>query len=580
MAKRRAALELNQAESVLTERKGTVKPFARNKAARPRRWVAVASSVGALLLFVVIYGLRLDPVVGMFNDDAWYVLLAKALAAGHGYTLINAPTPGITPLYPPAFPFLLSLVFRMAPQFPQNVWLLKGVSILAMLGVGLVARSYYTRDRGLPASLACGMALTIVINTELAWLATSTLMSECVFALAVMLTLLTVERAVRNGGNWRYAALGGMAASFAFLTRSLAIGLMMAVVIYLIKERAKWALVTFVAVVAVCVGSWMLYSKAHAPTDEQRKEHGGYIVQSYMEHFWARKASQARHGTITASELPARVWENSLGILGRDLLKVIAAPVFTALANGQRGVGGSTAALSFILSVLVIGGWVLAARERLTLAEIALPGSLGVIVLWGWEPFRFVLPFAPLLLCYLLRGVQAIHQQYQRWLKVENLHAQWMVLGIVVGCLGVIHLSDNIKYLVTYSQALSVERTVWSRSFDEQMDLLTWMREHLPKDAVVASPSPAMVYLYAERQSVNLPQDPTSVWETWKRLDVRYMAFLSGLEPMPEPHAAEKKYRTPYQVRGKLNLRVVDLGPPDSRLPWGSAAQSTTMNMK
>ena len=106
---------------------------------------ALASLLGALLIYV----LRLDRVFGLFVDDAWYAMLAKALASGQGYTLINSPTPGITPLYPPAFPFLLSLAYRLSPDFPNNIWLLKSVSIAAMMIAGVAAYFYFTRARRL-----------------------------------------------------------------------------------------------------------------------------------------------------------------------------------------------------------------------------------------------------------------------------------------------------------------------------------------------------------------------------------------------------------------------------------------------
>jgi hypothetical protein len=48
-----------------------------------------------VLVLAPIYLLRIDHVVGMVVDDAWYVLLAKALADGRGYELINAPLAGI-----------------------------------------------------------------------------------------------------------------------------------------------------------------------------------------------------------------------------------------------------------------------------------------------------------------------------------------------------------------------------------------------------------------------------------------------------------------------------------------------------
>src|SRR5437870_10873459 len=115
------------------------------------RVIAAAAAVAVLLS---VYLLRLDDVCGLFWDDAWYVLLARGLATGHGYTLTNAPTRGIVPFYPPGFPLVLSLVFRIAPDFPRNVMLLKAVSIAAMAGVALLAMHHAARYARLPFATA------------------------------------------------------------------------------------------------------------------------------------------------------------------------------------------------------------------------------------------------------------------------------------------------------------------------------------------------------------------------------------------------------------------------------------------
>src|SRR6188508_2409944 len=122
-----------------------------------KRWAIPLAAVLCFAVALTTYIQRLDRTVGMFVDDAWYVLLAKAIATGHGFTAINSPTPGILPLFPPGFPALLALVFRIAPDFPQNLWLLKSVLIAAMMGVGLVTYWYF-RIRQLPAYLALALA--------------------------------------------------------------------------------------------------------------------------------------------------------------------------------------------------------------------------------------------------------------------------------------------------------------------------------------------------------------------------------------------------------------------------------------
>src|SRR5262249_21285280 len=120
---------------------------------RTPQWVKLAS-VAIFILLLLIYILRIDQVVGLAIDDGWYVLLAKALATGQGYTLVNSPSPGILPLYPPGFPFLLSIFYRISPNFPENIWLLKSVSIAAMIGVGALAYRYLVRIRSVPAQMA------------------------------------------------------------------------------------------------------------------------------------------------------------------------------------------------------------------------------------------------------------------------------------------------------------------------------------------------------------------------------------------------------------------------------------------
>ena len=75
--------------------------------------------------------------VGAYEDDAIYTLLAKALASGEGYRMINLPgTPAATH-YPPGYPFLLSLLWRVWPEFPDNVVVFKFANaVLLAAGAG------------------------------------------------------------------------------------------------------------------------------------------------------------------------------------------------------------------------------------------------------------------------------------------------------------------------------------------------------------------------------------------------------------------------------------------------------------
>jgi hypothetical protein len=83
--------------------------------------------------------------VGAFQDDAMYVVLAKAIATGEGYRMINLPGSPHATHFPPGYPFFLSLLWRASPSFPANIVLFKFANAmwlsLAALGAWAFART-------------------------------------------------------------------------------------------------------------------------------------------------------------------------------------------------------------------------------------------------------------------------------------------------------------------------------------------------------------------------------------------------------------------------------------------------------
>jgi 4-amino-4-deoxy-L-arabinose transferase-like glycosyltransferase len=56
------------------------------------------------------------PSIGLYHDDAVYLVTAKALLAGHGYTIDSLPVPIPQTKYPPAFPLALALFAAVSQQ--------------------------------------------------------------------------------------------------------------------------------------------------------------------------------------------------------------------------------------------------------------------------------------------------------------------------------------------------------------------------------------------------------------------------------------------------------------------------------
>lgn len=499
-----------------------------------------------LLVPVPIYVLRLNGAAGLVVDDAWYVMLAKALADGRGYELINAPVDGILPGYPPGFPFLLSIVFRLFPDFPQNVWLLKSVSVAAMLGVGLLTY-VYVRRREMQQELAVCVAIAVAITPALVFLATSTVMTECVFTLLQLGTVLLIHCSA-EGGDARRARTFSIAAAFTaaatVLIRSAAIALPLAAGLWFLKERLWKRAAAFGTVAAVCLLPWLAHARANAPTPAERALHGGSIVYSYSEQFWMRWAGYPAAGSVTARDLPARIGTNMVDVFARGMgglfvpallrgpvesgEEMLALGGAAGLTRGSMGVASATMVVSLLLSAIVLVGFVQTARLRVTVAELLIPISLGITLVWPFWTFRFVVPLAPFLFFYLVAGIRTFAA-----LKVARL-ALLCVIGL--------HVSDHARYVLEARDAEGSRRVTWLVRSRETDDVLSWAARHLG-DGVIATTNPGLVYLRTGHRSVAFDK-PLDDWAAWRARGVRYVISLLPVEPPTAPGPFKLLYKT------------------------------------
>src|SRR5262245_50571225 len=112
-------------------------------------WVILASA--CLLYYIAISPQRF----GRGHDDSVYLTTAKALANGEGYRIISLPYEPAETKYPPLYPFLLSLVWRLAPHFPENLpWMMlvseaTAVGFLGFCHRYLVTNGYATAGQSL-----------------------------------------------------------------------------------------------------------------------------------------------------------------------------------------------------------------------------------------------------------------------------------------------------------------------------------------------------------------------------------------------------------------------------------------------
>ena len=119
-------------------------------------WPAAVAFLGELALGV--FAMNTLP-IGVFHDDARYLLLARSIAEGTGYRFVFVPGSPAGTHFPPAFPFVLAALWKIAPAFPTSVVLFKLLNAF-MLAFAALATFVFARIRaGLAPWAAAGVAV-------------------------------------------------------------------------------------------------------------------------------------------------------------------------------------------------------------------------------------------------------------------------------------------------------------------------------------------------------------------------------------------------------------------------------------
>jgi hypothetical protein len=203
--------------------------------ARPRYERAAVAFTALAVLGIGLAIIDALP-VGVFYDDAMYVILAKSLATGHGYRWLNLPgTPPATH-FPPGYPALLATIWRAFPSFPANVLVFKAANALLLAiasgGMVLLARRRFGLSPLAAAVLSvAGCAVIPVLALS------SLVLSEPLFLALLIPILLFAERVVEGGRRPRDLVLLGLLAGLATLVRTHGIALVAGLALALVVRQ-------------------------------------------------------------------------------------------------------------------------------------------------------------------------------------------------------------------------------------------------------------------------------------------------------------------------------------------------------
>lgn len=409
--------------------------------------------------------------IGVFHDDGVYLLIARALAEGQGFVYPQLPGAPAAIHYPPAWPLLLSLVWRVAPSFPDSVGWFKLLNPLilsaAAAGMTIAARRLF----GWPGWAALLATLVALVSLPVLIL-TTFLLSEPLFIALLFPAVLLAER-MRRDDSPGVAALAGVMTALLMLTRSIGIVVLIAALAVLVLDRRWRTAAVFGAVTVALVMPWQLYVWASSPgfPPELRGSYGPYlewIVSGYREGGW-------------------ELFLASVGLNLRRLLGFagsLVAPWAPATARGVAGI--------LLIGFVGAAGVTLWAKDCGRVLVLALLGYLGIAVLWPFHIDRFLWAAWPMLVLVSLAGwhlLAATLAARASGAARGAARAVAVAAALVVGT----HEFFTVRGLATsWSEQVSAERTAFGV-------LLTRALDHEPRLAgrtVVAELAP-LVALYS-----------------------------------------------------------------------------------
>lgn len=468
------------------------------------RRAALATAAIAVLLGVFA---MTDVPIGIFQDDGHYAILARAIANGDGYRYTNLPGAPAATHFPPGYPLLLALLWRVAPQFPANVAFLKLVNVVLLPIAALAIRALARRVGGLSVVVSSVVAVISVATVPVLFL-NGLLFSETAFLIALCGVLIMADRFVAPSGvpaatadatpvpapDWRAAVLLGLSIGALSLLRTVGVTLLPAVVAILLWRRRWRDAALVVAGALVFLLPWQLWTSAHAH-DVPSAVAGAYGAYGP----WIADAWRAG-GFDFAVAVAA---ENLRGM--RLVLMLFGLYEAPPLVQGVAGV-----ALLVLAGVGAVRCWPRASVSVLVYVPYGL-----LLLLWPFPPDRFLWPLWPLALVFLFVGVSQLGAPAAR-----------PAVRLAVRVAAVLLAAGFASWHVRSWRDRSWESG--ERANARMGIAAAGVAAALPADGLVASDQDAMVHLYAGRPAVPLLA-LTAEQHVRRRTDAEVAAQLAGV---------------------------------------------------
>jgi hypothetical protein len=456
---------------------------------------------------------RQMPQFAYLHDDGILFVSAKSVAAD-SYRIASLPDAPYQTKFPPLFPLYLSAIWRLNPNFPDNLRLASLFAWIPLAAYLALAWAWY-RQSGMEESRVWLLVALLAVNPYVMWFGTF-LFSDVFFTCGLLATLLAAAR-----GGVRMALLAGVLGGCAYLSRTTGIALLISVPAWMAWKKDWRRAAAFIAGMLPAVIGWSLWTSNH----KLHTSDGTLIF--YTDYIRYLLQSNVR-------DLPLMLWKNVDQLL---------------YAMGSMALPRIDDSLPLKILTQVIAAAMIAGTVRMMRRGLGRSYGLFALVSVGFllvcdfpSTERYILPLYPLLLAGLLCEIEHLAHALKAGFHHRDFsqRAAAAAFSTVVAAVWVGALAMQFFMTFVFLQASLDEKLAKLR---DQKLAYTWIAANLPDSAKIFSYDDPLLYLYTGRQGIHRPLDPmwwyredhASIQETYRNLalfcrsrGLEYVYFTTG----------------------------------------------------
>ncbi|MEM7816498.1 MAG: hypothetical protein QXZ20_01145, partial [Candidatus Aenigmatarchaeota archaeon] len=325
-----------------------------------------------ILFFTTIYFLNLKGYLTAGGDDTYYFLLAKSLKETKTYSDIYLPKIEPHKVYPPIFPFLLSILMQFGIK---NIFLLKLLplfsSLISLFFLYFLLKHHQIKE---PYKIIALFALSPLLVYK-----STNLLSEPLYILFSFLALLFLDLSNKKN-SYLYLAIFFIV--LAFYTRTVGLALVLTFFIFYKDKPKKFLLAGSFIIISISFWFFRLYK----------------VGSVYFDFLLKKEVSNL-------ADLFFRFFKNFFIYISKIIADLFFYPVFEDITK-KNPLIFLKIFLSLFFTFFILKGFIMSFKKRKASFNIYVIFFLIICFFWPLYGARFILPIFCFLILFLFEGLE------------------------------------------------------------------------------------------------------------------------------------------------------------------------------